>query len=196
MPIAVAVPVGRLNHRRARIRLCRIGIGDSCTDAEGGRTDDSGDRDTANQSLEIHRMTPSKSITNSGDSKLPRIPGFSGRWHASSRLAPKRHPQLAGIRLRELGGYRRQSGGWVTQSGISPSWLVVDHVGDSQLAAMDGLLSAMPARPQAAVRYTRTGVDVMVIQPGQRLSLCVLAAFRAAQAVVFTFEAADSGIGS
>jgi hypothetical protein len=67
MPAVVAVPIGRLNYRRPRIRLGSVGVGDSCADAEGGRADDAGDRDAANQSFDIHRVTPSKSITNRED---------------------------------------------------------------------------------------------------------------------------------
>jgi hypothetical protein len=78
------------------IRLGRIGVGDARTDAEGGRSDDAGDRDAADQSLEIHRVTPLKSTTNTEDSAFPRIPGFSAQRHASSRLAPKTRPPLAG----------------------------------------------------------------------------------------------------
>jgi len=67
MPVTVTVPTGRLHHRSPRIRLGRAGVGDSRADAEGGRADDAGDRHGANQSLDIHRMTPSKSITNRED---------------------------------------------------------------------------------------------------------------------------------
>jgi len=60
MPVAVAVPVDRLNHGSSGVGPRRVGIGDSGTDAECGRADDAGNRDTANQSSEIHRVTPSK----------------------------------------------------------------------------------------------------------------------------------------
>src|SRR5215218_10053762 len=69
---AVTVPAGRLNLRGHRTRLARVGVGDSRTDADAGRADYACNRDTANQSFQIHGTTPSKSITQREDSVLPQ----------------------------------------------------------------------------------------------------------------------------
>ena len=45
-PVAATMPADRLNHSSSGTRLGRAGVGYSRTDAEGGRADDAGDRDT------------------------------------------------------------------------------------------------------------------------------------------------------
>ena len=48
---------------------------------------------------------------------------------------------------------------------------VIDHVRDSQLSAVDDLLRALATKPHVAVRYARTAVKVVVVQPRQCLEL-------------------------
>jgi hypothetical protein len=55
---------------------------------------------------------------------------------------------------------------------------VVDHVRDAQLAAVDGFLRALATKSDVAGRQTGAAVEVVVLQPGQCLTLRALTAFR------------------
>jgi len=98
-PVAATMPADRLNHSSSGTRLGRAGVGYSRTDAEGGCADDADDRDTGNQSFDVHWATPSKSNPNEDDRRRSRptcwteFPPQRYGFDAASVPTPSRLPR-------------------------------------------------------------------------------------------------------